>query len=112
MLKFFTNIYRRNNFRHMREGDIGYNELKNKVSNGAILLDVRSPQEYNEGHLPGAILIPDYEFNIRKKELEPYINNTIVIYCRSGSRSRKIYQILKKLGYKDVYNLYGGLNNL
>lgn len=100
------------NYRQLQEGDILFNELKSKYNNGAILLDVRSPQEYEEGHLAGAILIPDYEFNIRKNEIKQYINDTIIVYCSSGSRSRKVYQALKNMGYVDVYNLYGGLNNI
>ena len=112
MLKVRKKLMKRNHYRQLQEGDILFSELKDKYNNGAILLDVRSPQEYSEEHLSGAILIPDYEFNIRKNELEKYINNTIIVYCKSGSRSRKIYQILKKMGYMNVYNLYGGLDNL
>lgn len=112
MLKILRKICNKNNYREIQEGDILFSELKAKYNSGAILLDVRSPQEYSEGHLEGAILIPDYEFNIRKNEIQQYKDDTIIVYCKSGNRSRRIYQILKKMGYKDVYNLYGGLDNI
>ena len=112
MLKFMRKMFNKNNYRNLNEGDILFNELKNKVEHGAILLDVRSPQEYSEGHLDGAILIPDYEIYSRKREIEKYRNKNIVVYCKSGSRSRKVYDILKGMGFINVYNLYGGLDNL
>ena len=115
MIGLMKRTCRRNSkcfFRNLQQGDIYIDELKEKVKNGAILLDVRSPQEYAEGHLNGAILLPDYEFNIRKNELEQYRNTTIVVYCGSGIRSRRICDSLKRMGFKNVYNLYGGLDSI
>ena len=77
---------------------------------GAILVDVRSRQEYQEGHLAGAINIPEYEI-IRRVEKEiTKKNQLIVIYCQYGGRSRNVYIMMRKLGYTNVYNLYGGLD--
>lgn len=97
--------------RSMEKNDINMEELKKLVSNGAILLDVRSPQEYREGHLEGAISIPEYELKSRfKNELQDK-NVNIIIYCSSGSRSKRAQKKLEKLGYHNVYNLYNGIQN-
>lgn len=87
-------------------------ELKNKLSQGAILIDVRSNQEYNEGHLQGAINIPDFEIENRVQREIPKKNQQIVLYCQYGGRSRKSYNTMKKMGYTNIYNLYGGLENI
>lgn len=98
-------------FRNMSSHDITMQELKNKQNNGAIIVDVRSSQEYAEGHIGGAINIPEYEIN---KNIEKILKNKeseIVLYCSSGIRSKNAYKKLTKMGYKNVYNLYGGLEN-
>ena len=67
-------------------------------------------REYQEGHLAGAINIPEYEI-IRRVEKEiTKKNQLIVIYCQYGGRSRNVYIMMRKLGYTNVYNLYGGLD--
>ena len=102
--KFFEN-------RDIKKDDIDMQELQEMAKKGAILLDVRSPQEYREGHIDGAISIPEYEI---KKEVEKKLKDkdiNIVVYCSSGGRSKKAQKQLKKLGYKNVYNLYEGYFN-
>ena len=101
---------RRMCYRGIQDGDITINELKNKVAQGAILLDVRSNQEYKEGHLQGAINIPDYELRNRLQRARPKKNQLIVIYCQYGGRSRNAYNMMKKMGYTNIYNLSGGLD--
>ena len=84
-------------------------ELQEMAKKGAILLDVRSPQEYEEGHINGAILIPEYEL---KRDAEKILTNKeeiIIAYCSTGTRSKKAQKELKEKGYKYVYNLYNGL---
>lgn len=76
-----------------------------------ILLDVRSIQEYNEGHLNGAILIPLYELEKTVTNIIPDKKKKIIVYCKSGIRSMKAIEILIKKGYTNLYNLYGGLDN-
>ena len=99
-------------YRNLQNGDITIEELKNKVLQGAILVDVRSNQEYREGHLQGAINIPDFEvFNRVKKEI-PKKNQLIVLYCQYGGRSRNTMLLMNKMGYTNVYNLYGGIELL
>ena len=103
---------RRRCYRNLQNGDITIQELKNKVSQGAILIDVRSNQEYREGHLQGAVNIPDFEVQNKIQREVPKKNQLIVLYCQYGGRSRSTMGILKKLGYTNVYNLYGGLDML
>ena len=67
---FCRRCYRnRGYYRNNQQNEISFNELKDKVSKGAILIDVRSPQEYNEGHLPEALNIPEYEIRKVKNEM-------------------------------------------
>ena len=93
------------------EYDVDLNQLKNMQKQGTIILDVRSPQEYKEGHLNGAILIPEYEIRKRAEKELKNKEETIIVYCRSGARSKKAQKELKELGYTKVYNLYNGIEN-
>ena len=103
---------RRRYCRNLQNGDITIEELKNKAVQGAILIDVRSNQEYREGHLQGAINIPDFEINNRVQREIPKKNQLIVLYCQYGGRSKSAMMMMKKMGYTNVYNLYGGLDML
>ena len=89
--------------------DIRKDDLDSYIKQGATIIDVRSPQEYREGHVDGSISIPDYQI---KKEIEKEITNKdelIVVYCSTGHRSQKAQQILEELGYTNVYNIYEGI---
>lgn len=103
---------RRRYCRNLQNGDITIEELKNKVAQGAILIDVRSNQEYREGHLQGAVNIPDFEITNRIQREVPKKNQLIVLYCQYGGRSKTASTMMKKMGYTNVYNLYGGLDSL
>jgi len=81
------------------------NELDNYI-----LLDVRTPAEYNEIRIDGAVLIPDYEIRQRAEAELPDKNAIILIYCRSGRRSALSAAILAELGYSNVYD-FGGIIN-
>ena len=95
------------------EIDINYYDAMDlmKKNSNIILLDVRSVQEYNEYHLDGSINIPKHEL-ISKVEDILEKNNIIIIYCQSGIRSKKACKILKGLGYNNLYNLIGGLDEI
>ena len=89
--------------------DITKEDLDSYIKQGATIIDVRSPQEYREGHVDGAISIPDYQI---KKEIEKQIQDKdelIVVYCTTGHRSQKAQQILENMGYTNVYNVYEGI---
>ena len=72
-----------------------------------LLLDVRQPEEYEAGHIPGAMLIPLGELEARQGELDR--NRKIIAYCRSGHRSMAAAIALCGLGFKDVQHLDGGI---
>lgn len=76
----------------------------------AVLLDVRSPEEFDSKHLDGALNIPVDELEGRLKELEAHKAVPIVVYCRSGMRSAKARKILLASGFSRVENL-GSLDN-
>lgn len=69
-----------------------------------ILLDVRTKEEFDSGHIPGAILLPYDEVEKRAAEVLPDKERTIVLYCRSGRRSAIAAGTLKKLGYNKLYD--------
>lgn len=73
------------------------------------LLDVRTQQEYDEKHIAGAYLIPDYEIESRAEKELPDKGALILVYCRSGSRSKKASQKLAELGYTNIKD-FGGIN--
>ena len=77
-----------------------------------ILIDVRSRQEFLEGHLNGSINIPLYELEqcCERKLIDK--NSIIITYCQCGARSKKAIVILKKHGYKNVYHLKDGLDSI
>ena len=74
------------------------------VAAGAVLLDVRTPREYQEGHLPGAINIPVDQVTARAAEIGPPAT-AVVVYCLSGGRSARAASALKQLGFERVLNL-------
>jgi rhodanese-related sulfurtransferase/rubrerythrin len=82
--------------------------LLNKDRKGEVLLlDVRQPEEYEDGHIPGAMFIPLGELEARQEELER--DKKIITYCRSGRRSMAAAIALCGLGFKDISSLEGGI---
>ncbi len=75
---------------------------------GAFLLDVRQPEEWEAGHIPGATLIPLGELESRVGELPE--DQQIVVVCRSGNRSASGRDILLDAGFTDVTSMDGGMN--
>lgn len=80
-----------------------------KAHPDAILLDVRRPDEYDSGHLPGAINmnIEGYDFHEQVDNLDP--DKTYYVYCRSGGRSGTALRYLQSKGFREVYHLQGGI---
>ncbi|SEE07926.1 Rhodanese-related sulfurtransferase [Tenacibaculum sp. MAR_2010_89] len=76
-----------------------------------ILLDSREPKEYKVSHINNAICVGYDHFNIREtiKKLPVNKNTKIIVYCSLGIRSEDIAEKLKKTGYTNIYNLYGGI---
>ena len=73
-----------------------------------IILDTREQNEYDEGHIPGAILIPYTEIENKAIELIPDKDKLILVYCRSGRRSKIAAESLAKLGYTNIKE-FGGI---
>jgi rhodanese-related sulfurtransferase len=76
----------------------------------AILLDVRTEEEFTERHIPGAVLLPDYEVAEKAAEVLPDKNALILVYCRTGRRSANAANELIEMGYTNVYD-FGGIND-
>ena len=74
-----------------------------------VLIDVRTPEEFQEGHLEGAKLINFYDANFQEEVKKLDASKKYVVYCRSGGRSSKSVSAMKKIGFKDVYNMSGGV---
>jgi phage shock protein E len=85
-------------------------EAKMKIRDGAMVIDVRTPGEYGDGHYEGATNIPLQELGSRLAELKDK-NKAIVVYCASGMRSAQAARLLTAAGFTDVTNA-GGLGNL
>ena len=75
---------------------------------GYIIIDARTQSEYDEGHIPGAILLPEYEIADRAEKELPDKNQLILVYCRSGRRSKIAAEELVELGYTNVKE-FGGI---
>ena len=73
-----------------------------------IIIDARTEAEYAEGHIPGAILIPEYEISEQSEAKLPDKDELILVYCRSGRRSKIAAEELVKLGYTNVKE-FGGI---
>ena len=73
-----------------------------------IVVDVRRADEYAAGHIPGAILIPNEEIGTEQPAELPDLDQIILIYCRSGNRSKQASQKLADMGYTNVYE-FGGI---
>lgn len=85
-------------------------EAKKIMDSGAehIILDTREQDEFDEGHIPGAILIPYTEIENKAEEMLPDKDKLILVYCRSGRRSKIAAEALSKLGYTNVKE-FGGI---
>ena len=75
---------------------------------GYIILDVRTQEEYDQGHIPGAILIPDTEIKTKAEDVLTDKNQLILVYCRSGRRSKLAAEALAELGYTNIKE-FGGI---
>jgi len=91
------------------QNDISIKELKNKIaSDNYILLDVRTSEEYNNGHLKGSINIDYFSDDFSDEISSLGLESPILVYCRSGNRSGKAMKIMYDLGFIEVKNFIGG----
>lgn len=100
-------------YRSIENKEISYKSLNEDMKNkNIILIDVRSRQEYEEGHLEGSINIPVYDIERKIEKIVKNKKNIIVVYCSSGYRSKKAKEILESLSYENVYNLKDGIDHI
>lgn len=84
-------------------------EAKEKIDAGDVtIVDVRTAEEYQESHIENAILIPNESIGSQKPEQLPDTEAVILVYCRSGRRSKEASEKLVELGYKNIYD-FGGI---
>ena len=75
---------------------------------GYIILDVREQDEFDQGHIPGAILIPYTQIDFKAEDMLPDLDQLILVYCRSGRRSKIAAEALVELGYTNIKE-FGGI---
>jgi rhodanese-related sulfurtransferase len=82
--------------------------LMQSCTNGdcPVVVDVREPWEYRQGHVPGAILMPLGQIASRVTELDP--NRPVAVICASGNRSQSAAALFGQKGFKTIYNVLGG----
>ena len=83
-------------------------KLMMELDDGHVIVDVRRQDEYDAGHIPGAILIPNESITDSQPEELPDLNQVILVYCRTGRRSKEASQKLYDIGYTNVYE-FGGI---
>lgn len=76
----------------------------------ALIVDVRTQEEYDAGHVDNALLIPLDTIGQEPPEQISDLDTAIILYCRSGNRSSQALQLLEQIGYSEVYDL-GSINN-
>ena len=79
-----------------------------RADDGLIIVDVRRQDEFDSGHIPGAILIPNESIGTEQPKELPDLDQVILIYCRSGRRSKEASQKLADMGYTNIYE-FGGI---
>lgn len=88
--------------------DVDVNEAQKLIDQGITVVDVRTPEEYVDGHIPNALLIPLQDIESSINEFTP--DEQYLIVCRSGNRSAQASEILAQKGMKHIYNMTGGMN--
>lgn len=89
--------------------DVKQAQIMNKE--GALLLDVREPEEFSAGHAPNAKLIPLGQLNAHLQDIATYKDKPIVVICRSGRRSGIAVSQLQSAGFTQVSNVQGGMQS-
>ena len=89
---------------------ISASDAKTRMDSGdtIVILDVRTQEEYDAGHIAGAILVPNETISDKQPELLPDLNAEILVYCRSGNRSAQAAKKLIAIGYTNVAD-FGGI---
>jgi phage shock protein E len=86
-------------------GNLGTAKAQEFLRRGAAIIDVRTPAEYRSGHLPGAINIPLDELSTRIAQHAPKPDQVLLLHCLSGTRSGFGKRTLRRMGYRNAFNL-------
>ena len=89
--------------------DINQGVAQFQQTSNAMLVDVRTPEEYRDGHIHGSINVPLQQIEDIDLEVSD-MSTPLFIYCRSGARSRQATAMLQEMGYEEVHNIGGILN--
>lgn len=90
--------------------DLSVSEFTGKVAEqGVVTLDVRTPGEFNEGHIEGSQLIDFQSGNFENEIAALDKSKTFAVYCRSGNRSGQAVKVMREAGFNNLYNLNGGV---
>ena len=95
-------------FDFLKQPDVNQGVKEYQRTSGAVLLDVRTPEEYRSGHIPGAIVVPNETIGTEEIAQLPDKDQLIMVYCRSGNRSKQASDKLVKLGYTNIVE-FGGI---
>ena len=93
-------------FNFLKQPDINQGVKEFRQREGALLLDVRTPQEYREGHIPGSKNVPLQQLD-KISSVADNKNIPLFVYCYSGGRSRQAASMLQYMGYSNVQNIGG-----
>ena len=93
-------------FDFFKQPDINKGVQEYRKTNGAILVDVRTPQEYREGHIPGSKNVPLQTID-KIRSVADNKDTALFVYCYSGGRSRQAVSYLQYMGYTNVNNIGG-----
>lgn len=105
---FFLLIFILSGSLQAQVNNLSINEVPEDLKKKSVLVDVRTPEEYAEGHLPEALNINIYADDFLSRMAKIRKNKKVLLYCRSGKRSARAAAMLDSLGYQKVYNLEGG----
>lgn len=86
-----------------------FDTLRKADTNGTVVLDVRTREEYEAGHIPGSVLIDFNSDDFEEKVAKLDKDKTYLVHCASGGRSARASKKMEKLGFKKLYNLEGGM---
>ena len=107
----FSDLEAENQFTAYIDESLTQEEAKEMMdTQEVIILDVREQDEYDSGHIPGAVLLPVGSIDEdTAAEVIPEKDSTVLVYCRSGNRSKTASSALAELGYTNIYE-FGGIN--
>ena len=110
----FMYMFRKKFFRSL-ENDIDYDEMTKMIRKNPeiVVIDVRTKDEFGYNHLKGAVKVPLQDLS--EEKVKRYVKSktsVVIVYCEYGGRSRKAWNKLRKMGYENVYNLEGGIENI